>query len=141
MAGAIDDLHPPAIVEPPLMLEERDAAPVRGHTRVAQVAAHLVQSGAHGVLEAVATGAEVVDDRQRRPVRRPVRLTHVLEHRSRGAAECHARERAGVEALCEHARAQDDRELALGRHRQQLRVRHAKRLRRFRGRVDDEQIW
>ena len=122
------------------MLEERDAASVRGDAGIAQVAAHFVQRRAHGVLEAIAAGAEVMHDRQRRPVRRPVRLTHLLEHRPGRTAEGHPRERAAVDALCKKARAQNDCQLALGRHRQQLGLRDAKRLRRFGARIDDEQI-
>ena len=45
-----------------------------------------------------------------------------------------------VQALIEMPRADDERELARRRHREQLRIGHAERLRRLRGRADDKQI-
>ncbi len=119
---------------------KRDARAVRRHARIAQVAARFVQARARRIFEAIAAVAKVVHDGQRGAVGRPVRLAHLFHDGARRAADGHARERAAVQAMREGRGVGQERQLALARYGQQMRMRDAKRLRRFRVRVDDEQI-
>ena len=140
LPAAVDDFDPAAIVEAHLVFHECDAAAVGRHAGIAQVAAGFVERRAGGELQAIAAVAQVVHDRHRGPVRRPVGLPDVFRNGTRRAADGHARQRAAVEALIEEPRGHDDGQLTLARDREQVRVRLPERLWRFGRRIDDEEL-